>query len=121
MKNLSTTLTEKIRENQEYSMLAQEGAHPDVDYRIMLECQCQTEFLGFEENIYEDGEVEIQTAFWHGSLSIKMTLLQRLYAAYRIMRVGRALMYDFRFTPADMFRLRDWLNAKYPVDNNVKK
>ena len=117
MQNISTALAEKIREKQEYEMMAQEDAPMEIDYRIFLECKCQTEFLAFEENVFIDGEVEINAVFYHGALSIKSTLLQRLYGAYRILWKGRALMYDFIFTPEDMYRLRDWLNAKYPVDS----
>ena len=93
----------------------------ETDYRIMLECKCQTEFLAFEENVFEDGEVEIHTVFYHGSISIKSTLFQRLYGAYRMLRYGRTLMYDFIFGQEDMLRLRDWLNAKYPADKTGKK
>ena len=89
--------------------------------QIMLGCKCQTEFLAIQENVYTNGEVEIQAGFFHGALSIKQTLWQKLCAAYSVLRYGRALMYDFQFYPEDMLRLRDWLNVKYPAKKAGKR
>lgn len=120
MKDSSTTLAEKIRKQKEYEVFAEENVQQklvqtDDSYRVLLKCKCETEYLAFDENVFVDGEVEINATFFHGALSIEQTLWQRLYAAYCVIRYGRALLYDFIFSPTEIVRLRDWLNTKYPV------
>ena len=120
MKDTSTTLAEKIREQNRYKVFAEETVQqkpvqPDDNYRVLLQCKCETEYLAFDENVFVDGEVEIYATFFHGALSIKYTLWQRIYSAYCVMRHGRSILYDFIFTPKEIVRLRDWLNVKYPV------
>lgn len=81
------------------------------DTKVLLKCSCDNEFVEFERVTYADDSPETMIYIYHLHTSIKMSMWQKLRSCWRVLRHGRAILYDIVLTDDELKKLQTWVKG----------